>query len=327
MSRPTSQSHSAGHRYARERLSSYMDGQLPDREQARVQAHLQACPECRQDLRTLKWTKELAQQVPVLPVPRSFIVRQADLEPRAVAHARPRFAGALAGLQTAAAVVAVLLVAVVAGDWLLAGTHPAHEQAESAVARREIDTQAVPEPLLVTPENPLDAPAAGQQASESNAQPELKMLLAPTETQVEPTPEPSPTWTAPPTQTAPDTATPAGFSAEGTSTERSPTPQPTETATAAPADTPAVEPTPPPDPTWTSAPTWTPEPQQVAIMPVTETLVKIQVEEVESADPNSPPPQASRQDLGWRIAQAGLSAVLVGLVIAIVLLRLRRRRG
>jgi uncharacterized protein involved in exopolysaccharide biosynthesis len=56
-------------------------------------------------------------------------------------------------------------------------------------------------------------------------------------------------------------------------------------------------------------------------------LVKVQVEEVESADPNNPPPQPSRQDLGWRITQAGLSAVLVGLVIAIVLLRLRRRRS
>jgi len=319
MSRPTSQSHSSGHRYARKRLSSYMDGQLSDREQARVQAHLQACPECRQDLRTLQWTKELAQQVPVLPVPRSFIVRQADLEPRAAAQARFRFTRALAGLQTAAAVVAVLLVAVVAGDWFPTGTHPAHEQAESAVAQREIDTQAVPEPLLVTPENPLDAPAAGQQASEGNAQPERKTLLAPTETQVGRTPEPSPTWTA--------AATQAGFSAEGTSTERSATPQPTETATATPADTLAVEPTLPPDPTWTSAPTWTLEPQHVAIVPVTETLVKVQVEEVESADPNNPPPQPSRQDLGWRITQAGLSAVLVGLVIAIVLLRLRRRRS
>ena len=116
MSNPRHQTQTAGHRYALKRLSSYMDGQLPDRERARVQAHLNACPDCRKELRSLRWTQNLAQQIPIVPVPRSFIVREADLEAHHIAQPRPLLVPTLARLQTAGAIVAVLLVMVVAGD-------------------------------------------------------------------------------------------------------------------------------------------------------------------------------------------------------------------
>ena len=66
MSKPMSQTQTAGHRYALKRLSSYMDGQLSGPEGSRVQAHLKACPDCRDELHTLRWTQNLAQQMPVL---------------------------------------------------------------------------------------------------------------------------------------------------------------------------------------------------------------------------------------------------------------------
>jgi hypothetical protein len=90
-----------------------------------VQQHLATCKDCREDLRTLRWTCGLLQQMPPVPLPRSFVVREADLETR-LGEAKGGWFNQLlasgrlsAGVRAATALVAVLLVIVVAGDLFL----------------------------------------------------------------------------------------------------------------------------------------------------------------------------------------------------------------
>ena len=295
MSRPPSQSQTSGHRYALKRLSSYLDGQLSARERARVQAHLDACPDCRAELRSLRWTQGLLADTPVLPVPRSFIVRQADLEAAPTARALPRFGRALAGLQAVAALVAVLLVLVIAGD-LYIGNNPLAGRSEPPIAMLEIkaqeaDTvaaQAVPvdgqePPNLETMQQPEKQPEAVFSAPTDTptTQPTAAVAVgaatatAPTAASVQPTatPEPTPTWTPRPTHTS----TPVGSRAEGTSTQNSPTPT-----------APEPEATPTPEPRATVEPTATIEPT------ATDTLTP---EPTATTEPTEPPPTPEQRKL------------------------------
>ncbi len=103
------------HRHVRELLSAYADDELSHRDRSRVEQHLSQCADCRADLHSLRWTKRLLGQAPALKVPRSFVVREADL-----ARSRPtRKRRSLWATQWATAVVALLFVAVMGSDLLL----------------------------------------------------------------------------------------------------------------------------------------------------------------------------------------------------------------
>ncbi len=54
------------HRWAQPRLSAYMDGELPGRQERRLAAHEQTCPECAQMIRTLQ---ALLMALPALRTP------------------------------------------------------------------------------------------------------------------------------------------------------------------------------------------------------------------------------------------------------------------
>ncbi|MBN1641797.1 MAG: zf-HC2 domain-containing protein [Anaerolineae bacterium] len=115
------------HRYVDRRLSAYLDGELGNRERARVEAHLARCQECRASMRALRWTKQLLQQAPAIKVPRSFVVREADVaRPQRAFVRRP-----LAVTQWATAVVALLFVLVLGGDLLLGARLPGALDARS----------------------------------------------------------------------------------------------------------------------------------------------------------------------------------------------------
>lgn len=101
-------------------LSAYVDGELTAQGQQRVKAHLAHCEACAEDLRTLRYTKALLAEVPMPRLPRSFVVRRADLEVRP-ATARRRAFGLRSGLayaylRGATAVVAVAFALLLAGD-------------------------------------------------------------------------------------------------------------------------------------------------------------------------------------------------------------------
>jgi|GEM_PF-2184193 len=134
------------HQYVTERLSAYVDQALSAQERMRVQKHLEQCTACRQELESLLWIKRLLRQTPTIPVPRSFVVRQADLDAIAVtARQRP-----LVITRWATALVALLLVVVLLGD-LLSGRPMAMKSRSSLMAGPEqvaFEQYGTPEPEM-----------------------------------------------------------------------------------------------------------------------------------------------------------------------------------
>jgi hypothetical protein len=109
------------HRWVEERLSAYLDGELPSQEQQSVGRHLATCQACRWQFDTLQQTVQWTRGLPSVPVPRVFTI-QAAAQPARPPRRRPSF---IPLLQGATALVALLLVVVVAGDIMLAGIMPA----------------------------------------------------------------------------------------------------------------------------------------------------------------------------------------------------------
>ena len=105
-----------------ERLSAYIDRQLTPKELAALERHLAECEDCRWNLETLRQTVEWTRNSAPVRVPRVFTIPVEAAAPRAVRARRP--AWGLPLLQGATALVALLFVLVVAGDFYLQRTAP-----------------------------------------------------------------------------------------------------------------------------------------------------------------------------------------------------------
>jgi ATP-dependent Lon protease len=105
-----------------ELLSAYLDGQLSAGERARLEAQLAADPALRAELEALRHTVTLVRDLPLVSIPRNFILSPAvAARPRPAPLARPRRAWAAPLLTAATTVVSLLFVVVLAGDLLLSG--------------------------------------------------------------------------------------------------------------------------------------------------------------------------------------------------------------
>ncbi len=62
-------------------VSAYADDQLTEAERQAVARHLEQCPQCQETLAAELTLKAQLAALPAFPVPRSFTLRQADLEP------------------------------------------------------------------------------------------------------------------------------------------------------------------------------------------------------------------------------------------------------
>lgn len=97
---------------AGECFSEYIDGRLNDKERERLERHVHECESCRRELEGMKLTVDLVRQMPKAAAPRSFAISPRQISPaRSISWAQP-------ALRTATAAVAILLVLVVAGDFL-----------------------------------------------------------------------------------------------------------------------------------------------------------------------------------------------------------------
>lgn len=102
------------HKKIKENLSAYLDGHLDPKQAAEVEAHLKSCAECAWEKQTLEQTRRLVRMAPRVAVPRSFVLRAAQVE---APTRRGAFAAApLMALRAATAAVGILLAVVVAGD-------------------------------------------------------------------------------------------------------------------------------------------------------------------------------------------------------------------
>ena len=141
-------------------LSAYLDQQLPPAELAAIRAHLATCAECERDLAELRATVALLRELPQYATRRSF-----QLGPgyaRRAARGSPlsgwfdRLVPTLPVLRIATAAVAVLLIAVIAGDLVLnRGAEPAPQlQTGSRVERATgPESQLAPAPAVQAPAN------------------------------------------------------------------------------------------------------------------------------------------------------------------------------
>lgn len=120
------------HSYAQERLSPYLDEELPLEERRRVERHLGVCPECSCDLDNLRRTAQWTMALPSVPCPRSFTVPIPAVKRRALGAQR---VWGLPVLQGATALVAVLFLLAVVGQVVLPGTLPASAPAPAALER------------------------------------------------------------------------------------------------------------------------------------------------------------------------------------------------
>jgi hypothetical protein len=324
------------HRYVEVRLSAYVDHEVSDRERRRIETHLAHCPECRAELRALRWTVDLLHQAPPVKAPRRFVVREADLarERQPVRRRAP-----LPVTQWATAVVALLFVLVLGADLLAGRGLPRAASTPLARGEREmvIVTQVVEKEVAVQAA-PIEA--AAEEAVEQQADqvarampgetaPPMPTLEAQVEAEAAPAEgegtkagEPKATGETPMAMKAPPEL---GATEAATVTEEAaimlaqPEPSPTP---GEPGGGGGLQPTPAPLPT---------EPPEAELQPKTE------AREPELTERLLPTPsqvadeyglgawdQLRRDELLWRVAEVSLGIALLGLLIAVVWMRSKR---
>lgn len=201
--------HQTEHRYTEERLSAYLDGELPAKERAAVDRHLATCRACRMNLETLRQTVRWTRGLTPVPLPRAFTI---PVPARPVRAARPAFATPL--LRAATIAVALLFFVAVAGDFALTGLAPRQEALpvallQEAPASGEADqtlmapaatmvaaaptaapAESLPaEPLRASEEGTPAAAAPGAELLDTQA-PDEQAMLSTTQTLTEPAPTP-----------------------------------------------------------------------------------------------------------------------------------------
>lgn len=100
------------HRPGAEQLSAYLDGRLDVAAAARIEAHVTACDACRNRLAELRATRDVLRSLPETEPPRSFRLRQSDVEAPLRARPAPPMVRAMPMLGAAAVVVFVAVVGV-----------------------------------------------------------------------------------------------------------------------------------------------------------------------------------------------------------------------
>jgi hypothetical protein len=171
------------HQWVEERLSAYLDGELSSRERDAVEHHLARCEDCRWNLRTLRQTVRLTKELPSVPVPRVFTIPAPAQKPVAVRQRR----WGVGMLQGATALVALLLVFAVAGDFMLSGVMPA-SRSEPQVMKEQAVVETMAVEVEVTREVELEAPSPTVPEAEVTAEKAVS---------VEATPSPEPRLAAP----------------------------------------------------------------------------------------------------------------------------------
>ena len=107
------------HQVSERELSAYVDGQLSPNVRARLEEHLPSCAACRDSLGELHTLRSALGSLPRVAAPRSFALREADVEPAAVAqplNLLGRATPMLGGLTAAAVITFGVLLGVDVSD-------------------------------------------------------------------------------------------------------------------------------------------------------------------------------------------------------------------
>ncbi len=171
------------HEKVRQLLSPYLDGKVSEREKATVEKHLPSCQTCQDELESLRWTTGLLGQVAAEPLPHSFVLRRADVEP---ARKAPRLRWAYPILRGATVVTALLLVVTLTVDWgasrnaLPAGAPVQPRSIQSLQAEKALPQESAPQAAPLA----TGVASAGAQetppAADAQAAPPPPLQTAPT---------------------------------------------------------------------------------------------------------------------------------------------------
>ena len=134
------------HRRFRRDLSVYVDDMLPERARRRLEAHLDSCQACRQELAELRSTVEALGSLPMAEVPRSFTLAAA---PVAEVRPQPTARRLEFGLRLATATAAFALALVVVGDF--AGLPGDGEEEEEETPRVLAPAEGTPAAMEAAP--------------------------------------------------------------------------------------------------------------------------------------------------------------------------------
>ncbi len=103
----------AGCRKAQGMLSEYIDETLNENDRVFVEQHLNICNVCSNEYESLRATVDILHRIPVAKAPRSFAIREKDVEPKRASIFEPERWG---WLRPATAVAAIALVVVLSID-------------------------------------------------------------------------------------------------------------------------------------------------------------------------------------------------------------------
>lgn len=137
-------------------LSEYIDNRLDSEDRGVVERHLEICEACSNELESLQMTVQLLNQVPFVPAPRSFAVREVEtgrvsiFEPQSLRWLRPATAFA-----TVALIVLLMVdfLQLVPHDQIMLSPTPQGEECMTEARGDEL-AEAISEP----------APAPGEEA-------------------------------------------------------------------------------------------------------------------------------------------------------------------
>jgi cobalamin biosynthesis Mg chelatase CobN len=190
-------------RCSRDQLSCYLDGQLSERQAARVEKHLNECTDCREELDSLRATVDLLGCVTPPCMPRPVVIPEAAIEAQSRTR---RLDTTFATLRVGAVAVTLVLAVLLSQDAIstlrsrestqtvamemASGSGPATEAAgggpgvlREAPVEREAIPEAVPAPTSDVEQ--VDAPPASKQAesatdtaAENATTPEVVSVMA-----------------------------------------------------------------------------------------------------------------------------------------------------
>ena len=133
-----------GSEHVHDRLSDFLNGDLPEAERQFVQTHIESCAECRGDFESLRVTVQVLRQMPLQSVPRNFTI----------AAPEPRQSTRLFWLRWSSGVLAATFVALLALRVVLPTAQPTLAPAAGTTAN------TVAERTAAAPAAPTSAPAA-----------------------------------------------------------------------------------------------------------------------------------------------------------------------
>ena len=317
-----------GHGRFLEMLSDYLDGELPEVERIALEAHLQGCDSCTEELESLRATVQMLRRMPEIEAPRSFRLAPAAVTAPTPPPERPMFLWTMR-VSTALAVVAftVMVAGNVSGLFEGGGGDGGTAASEDSIAYDSpaLSPTSTPAPMMEDePEDAMPSTPEAMMESEPDIIPKSTpmMILEPT-AMMEFTAMPDEAMEEPTATPEPQSGTVAS-SASDDSLEYETTisvTEPAPVATAAPEPTPAPaltatprpRPTTVPTPSPTLAPRITPVPTPA---PMPTPLAWARSSDVEE--------DGSGVVLGLTV---GLGALVAGLALGTIYLTVRRRRG